>query len=743
LVGIGSVSSAQKFAQDLGLLEKYSDRVTLLADETGAVSEALGCYRGWLAMDQQHKERYPQSDINPYLKLLGMIFGFGSPGTIGQVLYGYLGDGQGNNGPDGRKWVVDSLLQGSDKGRFPKLTKAAFANTPALSSLRPFELATLRLQTGLHIVSQWSKLGPKNGDLFTRMGGTFVFSQQQDDSVWSYFDQGILCYANVEEVGHVVHATLKGEVYVPPTKAEKAALKKAREEAFIRQQQEENRRLLEESAWSVVKAAEEAKSLPSSSDGKKGDVPLFFVKASNENGETQEEEEEEAAAIARYQEAEAAIIRQAEERARVVLDEKQSKRLETVSMAFASPVVQQQQQVMEPAEVTWQEWQDTVVPLMTTMEEKDEDASDDWLQDVQAEPTTELSVPADDIQASEEPSPDLPVPADAIPATEGPSTELLVPSSSTNTLQLDEAGKIAKELFYRTLLEARFKYDQSAKTAAKSAEAAKSKEAFQRKLLASKFTYARSRSVAAPPKAVEEATVALQADDEAQQNAVEPTNQLPEADASLKEEEEASLVADETSTIVPASDEAEPEMPSQSKATLRPTILESSKNEELFQRKLLEAKFKYSAPASQTETVVEAFPPSATVINWAETVTEEQSGDASLKQKEIFQRQLLEARFQWEKAKKVLLQSQEVSLSPVDDTVAATAVPVPSDDADASQLKRKELFQRQLLQARFQLEQDNRSEPEDEEEVANTDTYGMGFQKNKKKQGKKSKSKKS
>jgi hypothetical protein len=212
LVGIGSVASAQQFAKDVELANIIDpDRLTLVADETGAVTEALGCYRGWLPMDREHRDRYPHTDMNPYLKLFGMIFGFGSPGTIPKVLSGYTGDIRNEKGAFGRKWVVDALLQGSKKGRIPQLTEEAFQEVPPNSSLRPFELATLRLQTGVHIVANWGKLGPKDGELFTRMGGTFVFGRDRE-CVWSFFDKGILVYANVDEICTAATSTsAKGE----------------------------------------------------------------------------------------------------------------------------------------------------------------------------------------------------------------------------------------------------------------------------------------------------------------------------------------------------------------------------------------------------------------------------------------------------------------------------------------------------------------------------------------------------
>ena len=201
LVGIGSVESARQFASDLDLSEDAS--VRLVADPTGDVASSLGCYKGWLYADEVHRELWPSTDVNPYVKLFGMIFGFGSPGTMGQVAYGYLGDA---SGPEfNRRWVVQSLLQGSRKGRFPTLTEDAFAGVDSNSGLRPFELATLRAQTGIHILRNWAKLGPKDGDMFTRMGGTFVFDEPAaatGDREVAYFqrDAGILAYTNVVEL---------------------------------------------------------------------------------------------------------------------------------------------------------------------------------------------------------------------------------------------------------------------------------------------------------------------------------------------------------------------------------------------------------------------------------------------------------------------------------------------------------------------------------------------------------------
>lgn len=248
LVGIGSVQAANTFANDIGLTADSSlkDKIILVTDETGSVTEALDCYRGWLTVDKKHKERYPFTDVPPAVKLLGMIFGFGSPGTMEQVLQGYTGDIAKNHGLFGRQWVIQALTQGSEKGRFPQVD----VSLDPPSELKPFELATLRLQTGLHIVAKWGKLGPKDGDLFTRMGGTFVFNNK--NCVYEHFDLGILNFANMDDICLVAEAAAKGVRYIVPSN--KAQAKKNRRGLWARKDEEMKTRLAE-----AARRAEEAR----------------------------------------------------------------------------------------------------------------------------------------------------------------------------------------------------------------------------------------------------------------------------------------------------------------------------------------------------------------------------------------------------------------------------------------------------------------------------------------------------
>lgn len=78
VVAPGSIDNAQKFCDLTGFPMKY-----LHLDPSGDLYKALGFYSGFLG---------DVGFINPYLKFLPMLAGIGSPGTIPEVLRGYVGD---------------------------------------------------------------------------------------------------------------------------------------------------------------------------------------------------------------------------------------------------------------------------------------------------------------------------------------------------------------------------------------------------------------------------------------------------------------------------------------------------------------------------------------------------------------------------------------------------------------------------------------------------------------------------
>eukprot|EP01025_Chloroclados_australasicus_P021791 TRINITY_DN22776_c0_g1_i3.p1 TRINITY_DN22776_c0_g1~~TRINITY_DN22776_c0_g1_i3.p1 ORF type:complete len:287 (-),score=19.22 TRINITY_DN22776_c0_g1_i3:177-968(-) len=112
-VGLGTSKGGREFSKLTGypLMDLY-------ADPTSACYKALDFSPGFMG----------SSDLNGYIKVFPMLAGIGSPGTMQEVLRGYIGDSKAN----------PIFGKDSDLGR-------AFA-VVGNGYQRPFELATLRLQ---------------------------------------------------------------------------------------------------------------------------------------------------------------------------------------------------------------------------------------------------------------------------------------------------------------------------------------------------------------------------------------------------------------------------------------------------------------------------------------------------------------------------------------------------------------------------------------------------------------------
>ena len=68
---------------------------------------------------------------------------------------------------------------------------------------RPFELATLRLQSMIGIsIKQWQQLGPNqealDNGVLTQMGGCLVINADTGEIVYDWKDNGECCTANFE-----------------------------------------------------------------------------------------------------------------------------------------------------------------------------------------------------------------------------------------------------------------------------------------------------------------------------------------------------------------------------------------------------------------------------------------------------------------------------------------------------------------------------------------------------------------
>ncbi|CAN0024828.1 unnamed protein product, partial [Discosporangium mesarthrocarpum] len=150
-VSMGTVAAARDFCAETGF-----PLGSLYMDETGAAYKALSFSNGFEPKLPGGKK------LNPYLRLLPMLAGIGSPGTIqeARVLRGYTGDQSYN-----AEWMSTAMSIVSNS-EFDFLGK---------EGSRPLELATLRLQNMRQILSKWNLLSPPDKELITQQGGTIVF----------------------------------------------------------------------------------------------------------------------------------------------------------------------------------------------------------------------------------------------------------------------------------------------------------------------------------------------------------------------------------------------------------------------------------------------------------------------------------------------------------------------------------------------------------------------------------------
>jgi AhpC/TSA antioxidant enzyme len=177
--------------------------VTLLIDELGTAGRKFGVGRGWLP---------DNDDVNPFLKLFGMLWGLGAWATLPAVIGGYIG-----NPFVGQPWIEDALAVGQRMGRWPDtalelapdgtVTTNKFSELPLVGEWprRPLELATLRLQSMLGIsISKWKELAPDDKALqagvLTQLGGCLVVDSKTGESVYEWRDPGICAVTNFEDV---------------------------------------------------------------------------------------------------------------------------------------------------------------------------------------------------------------------------------------------------------------------------------------------------------------------------------------------------------------------------------------------------------------------------------------------------------------------------------------------------------------------------------------------------------------
>ena len=175
-------------------------KVDVFVDNTGKAGKKFGVGQGWLPENP---------NVNPFLKLFGMLWGLGAWATLPAVIGGYVG-----NPFVPQPWIQDALAVGQNKDRWPNnvleisddgTVTNKFDELPVVGSWprRPIELATLRLQSMIGIsLKKWKELSPDDQALdagvLTQLGGCIVV--ENGETIFEWKDPGICAVVNFESM---------------------------------------------------------------------------------------------------------------------------------------------------------------------------------------------------------------------------------------------------------------------------------------------------------------------------------------------------------------------------------------------------------------------------------------------------------------------------------------------------------------------------------------------------------------
>ncbi|MFM7087364.1 MAG: AhpC/TSA family protein [Cyanobium sp.] len=170
-IAIGDGPGRERFCRFTGLPRECLEVVA-----TPALHRALGLYPGL------------QTVGGPWPGLLLMCAGIGSPGTLAEVLRGYLGD----------RRAPARLPRGSAirVGSLPPLPAALFSSLGE-GYQRPFELATVRLRNMVEVLSHWRTYVPSDAWI-TQRGGTFLL-EADGTILYHWRDPGLLRFSATME----------------------------------------------------------------------------------------------------------------------------------------------------------------------------------------------------------------------------------------------------------------------------------------------------------------------------------------------------------------------------------------------------------------------------------------------------------------------------------------------------------------------------------------------------------------
>ena len=168
IIAIGGDEGKEKFSKFTGFSKKNIRTV-----ENNAPHKLVGASEGL------------NTGLGGWINMLLMLSGIGSSSTLKEVLRGYTGD-------------KDSypIYESNEEISFLNLFKFSgklFERTFGLGYLRPFELATFRLQNMIEIIQNWKDY-ILDTEYLTQRTATFLMNDQ-NEIIYKYISKDILSYS--------------------------------------------------------------------------------------------------------------------------------------------------------------------------------------------------------------------------------------------------------------------------------------------------------------------------------------------------------------------------------------------------------------------------------------------------------------------------------------------------------------------------------------------------------------------
>jgi hypothetical protein len=215
IVGIGNARSAMLFSLHTGVpLEN------IRVDPTASLHQKLKLHRGpdwdipdwipkgfldWFARDLcgNRNPKVASKDVaRAWMNYMAMCAGISAPGTLQEILRGYIGDKSAPERlrPEEKVVAGPIAIKGvSDVKLGPIKYKSLWKDQRGF--LRPAELATVRLRSMVEVLSKFDHYVPDQRFLDFR-GATFLFDCSSDQDVkllYEYRDRGVLTYSETPD----------------------------------------------------------------------------------------------------------------------------------------------------------------------------------------------------------------------------------------------------------------------------------------------------------------------------------------------------------------------------------------------------------------------------------------------------------------------------------------------------------------------------------------------------------------